>query len=62
MTRIFVKPTEKGLIVRDPVTKLALPDTGRSVPNTSYWRRRLKDGSIIKAKKPVSPAPKDLKK
>jgi hypothetical protein len=52
MTRIFVKPTRPGLIVRDPKTKLALPETGKYVPDISYWWRRLNDGSIVKTISP----------
>ena len=45
----YVVPMD-GLIVRFPGTKTILPAVGAGVPWTgrdgSYWRRRLKDGSI----------------
>lgn len=46
---IFVKPN-KGLVVRDPATGEPLPETGASVLNSGYWRRRLQDGDVLPAK------------
>ncbi len=47
----FIKPAHKGLIVRDPVSKNALSDKGENKPFVGkegiYWRRRVKDGSVI---------------
>lgn len=40
-----VKPAP-GLVVRDPVTRQALPPEGGEVPDTTYWRRRLADGDV----------------
>jgi hypothetical protein len=40
-----VKPAE-GARVRDPYTLEVLPARGRRVPDTSYWRRRLRDGDV----------------
>lgn len=45
---IKVKPAE-GLIVRDPVTREALPPKGKTVPRNAYWLRRLKDGDVVEA-------------
>ncbi len=45
----FVKPRE-GLLVRNPLTKAALPENGASVPwvgpEGRYYRKRLKQGDI----------------
>lgn len=41
----FVKPL-KGLLVRMPVTMTPLPEGGAVVEWNTYWRRRLRDGSI----------------
>jgi len=43
---MFVKPKD-GLKVRDPITKRHLPEEGKEVPESTYWVRRLKDGSVI---------------
>lgn len=43
---MFVKPMA-GLLVRDPVTKRQLPADGKEVPETSFWLRRIADGSVI---------------
>ena len=50
---MYVKP-KAGLQVRDPVTREPLPATGREVPETQYWMRRLADGDVIRSKKPRS--------
>ncbi|KAB1440400.1 DUF2635 domain-containing protein [Pseudodesulfovibrio senegalensis] len=44
---MYLKPRD-GLIVRDPRTKKPLPEYGKEVPATGYWRRRLKDGDLKK--------------
>ncbi len=46
-----LKPTNPDLIVRDPNNRKALPVDGAEVPDTPYWRRRLKDGDVEKAKR-----------
>jgi hypothetical protein len=47
---IFVKPKD-GLMVRDPRTKVPIPIEGMHIALTgvdgTYWRRRIKDGSLI---------------
>jgi hypothetical protein len=45
--RVKIKPSVAGLVVRDPKTGDRLPDEGKKVSLTSYWRRRIKDGSVI---------------
>ena len=45
---MFVKP-KAGLLVRDPVSKEPLPESGREVPENDHWMRRLADGDIERA-------------
>ncbi len=45
MRDIYVIP-KPGLIVRDPLTRNALPAEGATVNENGYWRRRLRDGDI----------------
>jgi hypothetical protein len=40
-----VKP-RSGLKVRDPLTRMHLPDEGGDVPDDSFWRRRLRSGDV----------------
>lgn len=42
-----VKPRESSLIVRDPDTRRTLPPEGAEVPDTTFWRRRLRDGDVV---------------
>lgn len=53
----FLKPAEADLVVRDPVTRDALPAEGKAVVLDSYWRRRMRDGDVVEA-----PAPKKAAK
>jgi hypothetical protein len=46
-TILYLKPRE-GLTVREPRTKKPLPEYGKAVSSSSYWRRRLKDGDVVK--------------
>jgi len=45
----FVKPRE-GLLVRDPISKTPIPETGTNVDWSGhagrYWRRRVKCGDV----------------
>jgi hypothetical protein len=43
---MFVKPAP-GLKVRDPDSKLHLPESGKEVHESTYWLRRLADGDVI---------------
>lgn len=52
MNTIFVKPAREGLIVRDPITKQIMPADGKEVTDSTYWRRRLRDGDVVKARPP----------
>jgi len=57
---MHVKPNP-GHLVRDPETREALPPAGKEVPWSTYWRRRLLDGSIQASTPPAreedKPAP-----
>ncbi len=45
---IFVKPAQ-GLMIRYPHDpRRLLPEDGAEVAATSYWLRRLRDGSIMR--------------
>jgi hypothetical protein len=45
---MIVKPAT-GRAVRDPNTYELLPAEGRDVPDTFFWRRRLRDGDVVAA-------------
>lgn len=51
---MFLKPAKKGLIVRHPDTKRPLKEDGQKVQKSSYWLRRLKEGSVIEVDKAES--------
>lgn len=56
---MYVKPAP-GLSIRDPDLKDLLPESGRLVPDTDYWLRRVRDNDVIEAEAPAedeSPAP-----
>ena len=50
---MIVKPAA-GLKVRDPDLKDLLPEEGRNVPDSTYWRRRLRDGDVLITRAPIS--------
>jgi len=56
---MYVIP-KTDFVVRDPITKRALPSTGAEVPANSYWQRRLRDGDValgsVPAAEPAVPA------
>lgn len=45
---MFVKPAS-GRQIRDPVRGKMLPDEGATVPDSLFWRRRLRDGDVVLA-------------
>jgi len=45
-----IKPASEKLVVRDPKSKKILDPKGEKKKLTSYWRRRLKDGSVVECK------------
>lgn len=49
---MFVRPAP-GLKVRDPVSKMHIPATGKEVPESSYWVRRLKSRDVVICSAPV---------
>lgn len=66
MTTRFIKPAEAGLVVRRPENRKPLAADGEPVEWTSYWQRRLDDGSVIPAaqvpaENPKPPAPEGAK-
>lgn len=57
--RIFVKPTRPEVKVRVEHTKQHIADEGESVPNTTYYHRRIADGDLVETQPPAEPvAPK----
>lgn len=62
MSKIFLKPAP-GLAVINPQTDKPLPPEGAAVELTTYWRRRLNDGDVVRSAAPVKPKkPKAEKK
>ena len=61
----FLMPKE-GLLVRDPRTKKFLSKAGAMKPTVGpmgrYWRRRIRDGSVIVGKRDVKSAVTRLRK
>lgn len=59
--QMLICPSSKGLLIRDPVTMTPLSEDGEIKPLRGklgrYWRRRLKDGTVIELKKEVKPEP-----
>jgi hypothetical protein len=52
--KVFVVPAHKDLIVRHPFTKKPIPADGLFVEDSSYIRRRLRDGDLLLAE-PTKP-------
>lgn len=40
------------LLVRDPLTRERLPQAGAVVPKSSFWMRRLREGSVEEVPEP----------
>ncbi len=57
----FLVPSKKGVSPRDPKTRVHLPETGALKPmlgfQGKYWRRRLREGSVVIGKPPVKQSP-----
>ncbi len=53
-----VKPAT-GLKIRDPDLRDILPDEGRTVPESGYWTRRLRDGDVIEVEDDGTPIKRD---
>jgi len=45
--KAILKRAKENLIVRDPVTKKLLSNVGEPKTLDTFWRRRIKDGSVI---------------
>ena len=60
------KVGEEKVKVFDPVRREFLPETGRDVPRTAYWLRRLQEGDVVlddgTAPAETKTAPKNSKK
>ena len=62
MQKIKVVPAD-GQLIRDPDNlSRIIPKTGGEVPNNTFWRRRIRDGSVTKVSRfkkdePVAAAP-----
>lgn len=41
-----VKPTNPDAVIRDPHTCRVLPKDGGDVPDSPFWRRRVRDGDV----------------
>jgi hypothetical protein len=44
---VNVRPASPDLLLRDPVSKKALPAIGGRVPDSTFWRRRLMRGDVV---------------
>ncbi len=53
---MFVK-SNPGRAVRDPVKGVLLPDSGAEVPDSGFWRRRLRDADVSIAPTAAPPVP-----
>jgi hypothetical protein len=47
---LYIKPAE-GLTIPDPARGRHLPSYGDSVEDGAYWRRRLREGSVLETTK-----------
>ncbi|AZL84268.1 DUF2635 domain-containing protein [Aliivibrio salmonicida] len=47
MREIKIKPTNKDVLVRDPITRVPLNVKGEVKPRNSYWLRRIQDESVV---------------
>lgn len=55
-----VKPVNPDAVIRDPHTRRPLPATGGDVPDSNFWRRRLRAGEVVPVvlvTRPVTAAP-----
>lgn len=47
MDDFVIKPSQEGLVVRDPHTGKPLDANGETKPQSSYWLRRKAEGDIV---------------
>lgn len=56
---MYVKPAHPDLLVANPEARLPMPRhlaaEGAEVPDTEYWRRRLRDEDVVLASAPADP-------
>ena len=57
MDTLFVKPAP-GMFVRLEDASRYVAEEGEALPHTSYYRRRLRDGDLVKATPPKAPKPR----
>jgi len=55
--KLHLKPAREGLLVRHPQTKRPLKKEGEEVNKSTYWLRRLKEGSVVEVNKKVEAKP-----
>lgn len=48
---MYVKPAP-GVLVRDPLTMMPMPEIGRHVENSQHWWRMLAEGAVIECAPP----------
>jgi hypothetical protein len=48
-----VRPAKPGAIIRDPDSYQQLPAEGGRVPDTTFWRRRLRAGDVVLVTEPA---------
>jgi len=53
---VFIRPAD-GRRVRDPDTRVPLPNAGRFVRWTVHWRRAVEAGDVVLADPPSNGAP-----
>lgn len=53
METLFIKPARPGLLVRDPISREPLPDTGAEKPRDTHWLRRLREGDVVECDPPA---------
>lgn len=63
MTKVKVKPSKPGVLVRDPKNMRFLPADGAEVEMSSYWDRRIRSGDVVVlSEKAASQADKKISK
>lgn len=51
MNKITIKPSRKDLLVPNPDNQnKPLSEDGETVADSRYWKRRLKEGDVVKTK------------
>ena len=52
---MFVRPVP-GCAVRDPFTRVLLPEAGADVPPNDFWLRRVLQGDVLPVPEPAASA------